>query len=408
MKSYSMTKEKPFNKFIIFSALIFLVIFVIEKINGRFWLNDFKVFYSAAEALIHHEKVYGKAFGLETGFYKYSPVALLFFTPFTIISFESAAIIDFVINAIVCISIIIVTQQLITEYIFQNKNKKTVTLFLIFICVINHVVRELHLGNTNLILILLLVNSIKLELRKKSMLAGVLLALVILTKPYFLILLLPFLLFKRQKAIVSTLMSILIFVAITFFVFGVGKGQELYSEWFLAMKDHIGYLSSNHTLFSLLNTYFGIIIPGNYGIVFLVVFSVASFVILWAYDLFKSDQGSSINKNNSTFIYYYFILIAVVPSILITDTEHFLFSLPLIALLITKIVNEKIKWQMSLLLIVMLMYGGNSSDIWGKNLARKFENFGMLGLGNLMLVIWGIVMMMDIIKMNAKSPVNNQ
>lgn len=408
MKSYSMTKEKPFNKFIIFSALIFLVIFVIEKINGRFWLNDFKVFYSAAEALIHHEKVYGKAFGLETGFYKYSPVALLFFTPFTIISFESAAIIDFVINAIVCISIIIVTQQLITEYIFQNKNKKTVTLFLIFICVINHVVRELHLGNTNLILILLLVNSIKLELRKKSMLAGVLLALVILTKPYFLILLLPFLLFKRQKAIVSTLMSILIFVAITFFVFGVGKGQELYSEWFLAMKDHSSYLSSNHTLFSLLNTYFGIIIPGNYGIVFLVVFSVASFVILWAYDLFKSDQGSSINKNNSTFIYYYFILIAVVPSILITDTEHFLFSLPLIALLITKIVNEKIKWQMSLLLIVMLMYGGNSSDIWGKNLARKFENFGMLGLGNLMLVIWGIVMMMDIIKMNAKSPVNNQ
>ncbi len=403
-----MTKEKPFNKFIIFSALIFLVIFVIEKINGRFWLNDFKVFYSAAEALIHHEKVYGKAFGLETGFYKYSPVALLFFTPFTIISFESAAIIDFVINAIVCISIIIVTQQLITEYIFQNKNKKTVTLFLIFICVINHVVRELHLGNTNLILILLLVNSIKLELRKKSMLAGVLLALVILTKPYFLILLLPFLLFKRQKAIVSTLMSILIFVAITFFVFGVGKGQELYSEWFLAMKDHSSYLSSNHTLFSLLNTYFGIIIPGNYGIVFLVVFSVASFVILWAYDLFKADQGSSINKYNSTFIYYYFILIAVVPSILITDTEHFLFSLPLIALLITKIVNEKIKWQMILLLIVMLMYGGNSSDIWGKNLAGKFENLGMLGLGNLMLVIWGIVMMIDIIKLNAKSPVNNQ
>lgn len=406
MKIYSMTKEKPFNKFILFSILIFLVIFVIEKINGRFWLNDFRVFYSAAEALVHHEKIYGKAFGLETGFYKYSPVALLFFTPFTIISFESAAIIDFVINAIVCISIIIVTQQLITEYIFHNKNKKTVTLFLIFICVINHVVRELHLGNTNLILIFLLVNSVKLELREKSVLAGILLALVILTKPYFLILLLPFLLFKRQKAIVSTLLSILIFVAITFFVFGIGKGQELYSEWFLAMKDHIGYLSSNHTLFSLLNTYLGIIIPGSFGIVFLGFFSVASFVILWVYD-FQTDHGSSIKKNNSTFIYYYFILIAVVPSILITDTEHFLFSLPLIALLITKIVNEKIKWQMILLLIVMLMYGGNSSDIWGKNLAGKFENFGMLGLSNLMMVIWGIVMMIDIIKLDAKSSLNN-
>ena len=396
-----MIEEKPFNKFIIFSALLFLVIFVIEKINGRFWLNDFKVFYSAAEALINHEQVYGKAFGLETGFYKYSPFTLLLFTPFTLFSFESAAIMDFIINAIVCVLIITGTQQLITEYIFQDKKKKEVALFLIFIFVINHVVRELHLGNTNLILIFLLVTSIKLELRKKSKQAGILLALVILTKPYFLILLLPFLLFKRQKAIISTLVSILIFVTISFFIFGIGGGQVLYSEWFNAMKDHTGYLASNHTLFSLMNIYWGIKIPGSLGIVFLGIVSVASVVILRFSDLFKDDEVLSIHKKNSTFIYYSLILIAVVPSILITDTEHFLFSLPLIALLIINISGEKFSWKMILLFIVLLMYGGNSSDIWGKSLASKFENFGMLGLSNLMLVTWGVILMMKNLRCKA-------
>ena len=43
--------------FVIFSTLFFILSFIIENINGRFWLNDFKVYYLAAQALLEGKEV---------------------------------------------------------------------------------------------------------------------------------------------------------------------------------------------------------------------------------------------------------------------------------------------------------------------------------------------------------------
>ena len=52
------------KNFLIFSGLILLFILIIENVNQRFWLNDFKVYYLAAEAFLTHQPVYGRKYWL--------------------------------------------------------------------------------------------------------------------------------------------------------------------------------------------------------------------------------------------------------------------------------------------------------------------------------------------------------
>jgi len=64
------------------TALFVLVLaLVLEVVNGRFWLNDLKVYVMAADALRQGQPVYGLPFGLDTGFYKYAPGVLYLFLP---------------------------------------------------------------------------------------------------------------------------------------------------------------------------------------------------------------------------------------------------------------------------------------------------------------------------------------
>ena len=64
---------------------------VLEIVNGRFWLNDFRVYWSAADALVHHRQVYGIPFGEDTGFFKYAPIVAIAFVPFTLLPYGLAA-----------------------------------------------------------------------------------------------------------------------------------------------------------------------------------------------------------------------------------------------------------------------------------------------------------------------------
>ena len=374
------------RNFILISSVLFAVMFFLEKINGRFWLNDFKVFYLAAKALINNEQVYGIAFGLPTGFYKYSPFTLLLFAPFTILPFNAASVIDFIINAFCSIATIIILVKIVGQYLIIHGKLNLQVLLVLLFCVIIHLVRELHLGNTNMILLFLLCLSLKFILESKPIKSGAVLAVVILTKPYFLICLLPFLLYKKFKAILSFSVSLLIFVLSSFIVSGFSRGMTLYSGWFTAMKEHSTYLSSAQTIPALLNYYFGISVPPDYGIFLLGIISLilySYFLINDRHELNKNINDHSINKS---LIIYFSLLISIVPSILITDTEHFLFSLPLITILLLLLARERNYFWIILFTILIFLYDGNSSDLLGKNLAAKFETHGLLGISNLILI----------------------
>src|SRR5688500_7819899 len=87
---------KPYS-FLLICAGFCGLMFLIENKNGAFLLNDFKVYYEASREFIQHGQPYGQAFGLSSGFFKYSPATLLVFLPYTAFSFETAKIIHFIV-----------------------------------------------------------------------------------------------------------------------------------------------------------------------------------------------------------------------------------------------------------------------------------------------------------------------
>ena len=380
--SAKIIKDNPVTSFVIFGVLVLCLILIIEKINGRFWLNDFKVMYLAADALLNNEEVYGTPFGLGTGFFKYSPFTGLLFVPYTIVSFEIASIVHFFISGLAAMSTVVLIEQIIRAYLVPIRKKTFCTLMALLFCVILHLVRELHLGNINMILLFLLSLSLYFTLPSKSIVSGILLALVILAKPYFIICLLPLLANRRIKEVIYTSVSILVFILSSLLIIGFTKGIILYQEWLAAMVEHNVYLFSNHTVFALIKTYVGVTIPTSWSPVLLIFLAILSSIYFWK---ITSDKDTSSINFNGSLIVHFFLVIAVVPSILITDTEHFLFSLPLLAILLFHLRKDTI-WPIVLFILLILMYEGNSSDLLGKELSGNVEELGILGISNLIII----------------------
>ena len=377
--SFNLKKNRSGIIFILSSLMLFTLMLFIEINNGRFGTEDFKVFYLASKALVNNQQVYGVPFGLSTGFYKYSPFLLFIFAPYTILQYKIAAIVHFYLIVFSGIFSILTIQQVIDSYLFKNKKKQILSLFLILISILIHMVRDLHMGNTNMIIVFLLILAIYFTLGKNEIISGLLIALVILTKPYFIVLALPFLIYKRYTTVISIAVSGIVFTLSTAFVLGFSKSYTLHIEWFQEMLRHAEYLYSPYTVFYLLKYYLGIIIPKTYTYpFFIIIVSLVSF-FFW----FRNKKNMDAEK---AMVYNYFVLMAIIPNLLITDVEHFIFSLPIIAILILYLTNYRNYYLLALFIIAVLMYGGNSTDLVGKELTIKIKFWGFVGIGNLIMI----------------------
>lgn len=371
--------------FIVFASVIFIAIFIIENINGRFWLNDFKVYYSAAQAFLNGEKIYGVPFGLETGFYKYSPFVLLLFIPDSLLPYEAAAIVHFIVLSASAIACILVVNKILSVYVFQKRNEKeNVLMSLALLCVAIHLVREVHLGNVNVIILLLLCCALLFMLEEKFYLSGVLIALSVLLKPYFLIVLIPVVVFRKWKTILSFAVALLASEIICALAFGFERHIVLYREWFESLSAHGSYLQSSHTIQSLLQNFFGLG-TSNMTLSIIIGAGVVFTILLIAAQRRHGNENSEVAQK-SILAAGYFSCVAIVPNLVITDTEHFLLSLPLIVILIYYLSHKRNKFLYGIFLVVIFFFGANSSDLLGKTLSSRFESLGLLGISNLILV----------------------
>lgn len=362
------------------------VIFIAENINGRLKMNDFKVYYYAAEALVQGKQVYGLPFGLDIGYYKYSPFTLLLFVPYTLFSFEVARIFHFVLLSVCTISSIVLLYKIIDNYFFEVRGKSGM-LCLVLICVLNHLFRELHLGNINVLLVLGISFAAFFSLTSRLLPAGVLLGLIIVTKPYFLLLILPVIAYRKKRIFLALSVSVLLFLIIPSLFIGWQENLLLHQNWVKSMLDHGSYLTSYNTIEYLIHKYVYAVSPGS-----LQYYVIAFASLLYALFFWWSSKAARMSAvpehfRKRAFIISIFLLTAIIPNLVITDTEHFLLSLPLIVLLICYLSNKKNYVLTAAFSVVIFLYGANSSDLIGKKLATQFDLFGVLGLSNLILII---------------------
>lgn len=363
--------------------MFFIAVFVIEHINGRFWLNDFKVYYSAAQALLNGTQVYGQSFGLSTGFYKYSPFTLLCFSPTTLLSFELACAIHFFVIAICTICSFLLIQSLLRiTHLSAEVHKENAVLYIGFICIVNHLTRELHLGNVNMLIVFLVSACLYFNAKNQYLFAGISLGLALLIKPYLLVLALPLFLYKKYKILFYTIVSIATAILSFTILFGLSYSYNLHLEWLRAMIEHNSYLISHHTVFSILNQ-IGVLFAHQNQQLYLLAFVGLTYVGTYFSFIHKHHETEN---NQQNLIVAFFIFLSMLPNILITDTEHFLFCLPVIIIVLNYLMILKNNFFNVLFILIILAYGANSSDLLGNHLSDNFENWGVLGIGNLALI----------------------
>jgi len=391
--------------FIIFTLLFLTAIFALENFNQRFWLHDFKVYYLAAKALVEGTPVYGVAFGLSTGFYKYSPFTLLLFTPSLLFDFYTAIVIQFFVITITTVVTFLLIQKIINSYLLNTTLLNiNIVLLIALLCVFRHLFRELHLGNLNMIIVCLLSLGLLFTLKSKYILSGIFIGMVVLIKPYFLLLMLPFLIYGKVKTIVSTGLTVIISIIVSFGILGFTKGLSLYQEWLNSMIAHGTYLVSYETIFSLLKSYLFPNIPNIFQVVIILLVTILYLLFFLQLKKEANNNQNKVELNNKSFIIGFFILLSIIPNLLLTDTEHFLFTLPLILYIMNNLFINKNKVEITVFVIFILLYAAFSSDILGNVFTDKIDSLGMLGLGNLCLIGFSLYLLFK----NQNTLINNK
>lgn len=386
------------RRFTFVFALLALAVFIAEHINGRFWLNDFRVYYGAGQALLNGEPLYGVAHGLDSGVYKYAPLLALVYALLALLPYILAASIQYLLIALTFLDGMRRIDRLLREHVLPERLLSDWPLLLTGVACVVHLHRELHLGNINMMLLWLLVVALEHLLYHRTTTGAILLGLAVLAKPHFAVLLPLFVLRGKYTVLVISLVTLSLALLAPAMVLGWTTNLALHAQWLVAMADHnaaLVYLSGDD--YRAVNTIYSFLYRSGghtFGIApILFPFIVLSVIaILFALFVRHNIHVERTYAVRNAFAFEYLLLIALVPSITLTDTEHFLLAVPVALYIVHHLVPRCTPlWAGLLAIPLLLAYGGNWSDLMG-SLSSILVHFGVLGMGSFGLLVLAIVL----------------
>ncbi|MBK8497685.1 MAG: DUF2029 domain-containing protein [Flavobacteriales bacterium] len=223
-----------------------------------------------------------------------------------------------------------------------------------------------------------------------------------LAKPHFVVLL-PLLLMRgHARAVWTSLTTALAGLLLPVLFIGHSASMAYHHEWLGEMAKHNASLiytggeayNSVDTVYSFLHRamlkYF--VAAPNTTEALVILGGIAT--IIGGVVLCNQKRERDLVALPSHTVFEYFLLLALVPSITLTDTNHFLFSMPLVMLLMHHLVpRADPKWLIVAALPILLAYGGNWADALG-DLSDRMVHYGVLGIANLGLIAAGTFLLL--------------
>lgn len=370
---------------LIIVATLVLAALGLEIANGRFWLSDFRVYYSAADALLHGQPMYGVPFGEDTGFFKYAPVVALVFVPFALLPYPLAACLHFLLIGVALGLALVRLEQLLMRHVFGVFAPRILLRgVLALLCIAVLLSRELHLGNINLWLVVLVVLATGHVPQEGNVAAGILFGAVWLTKPYLAFMIIPLVIGGRWSVLVNAAVTIGCALLLPMLFLGGPAWSHMHVAWLAAMSAHSGYLSSPDTFASLASTWSGDPRPSEHPLLIVLMIGAAYSLLCW----WQQRNTVAIDRTLLFQIWWGF---ALVPHLVVTDQEHFLYSLPLIAFTLAALFRRPSVWASALFILAMVGYATRSSDLWGAEAEERLVRLGALGTGDLILLLTALL-----------------
>lgn len=371
---------KAYYFFGVFCALFVSLMVFVEIKNGRFWTNDFKVYYDAVQDYFSGITPYNKAYGLTSGFFKYPPTTLFIFFIYKGLPFFAAQILHIVIMYIsYFLSIILIHDKVLKPNNINPLKKYYGLLYVAFLITAIHLVREFHMGNINLIILVLFLLGLN-QLNKSNFWTAVFWSFMIILKPIIIVTFIPLAFYKKWKIIFILSGFGLIFFFIPVILSGWSGNLTLWNEWFDAILFHGDYIVNQSSMSYLAKYYFEFDSEWMPSLI-----TLSLLMGFFLYDFFKLKIFKGGIQE------WLFVFLAFTPNFFKTDTEHFILSLPLIMLLVQKLIQLKNKWTWIPFVIIAACFSLNSNDLLGKNLSDFVSEKGLLGIANLLFIVYFIL-----------------
>jgi hypothetical protein len=215
------------SKYLKIAIYVFLAVVIIGFLRNtlRRGMNDFNVVHRAGTRILHKENLYN----FEDGhyLYKYSPFFAMLVAPIGLLP-RSVAGFFWLLGMCICLFFVI---KMAKKMIIGDKPPPAYFYLLSLVLASKFLVREITLGQTDFLILLLIFLSLHFVQHEKEFLAGIFLALSVLIKPTSLIFIPYFLYKKRFKVTVSAIAMSLVFLLVPSFVYGFWGNMNLLSGW---------------------------------------------------------------------------------------------------------------------------------------------------------------------------------
>ncbi len=388
------------GRFSIILILTALLLAALELINGRFWLNDFRVYYDAANALLSGAPLYGVAHGLDSGFFKYAPAMALLYVPLAILPYSIAAGIQYALIVGAFVGSVVIADRLVRTHVLGGKAAGYTPLFLTLLIVVVHLHRELHLGNINVLLLWSLLLALDRLLSGDARAAGLFMGIAMLAKPHFVVLLPLLLLRGHYRAMSAALLTLAVGLLVPALVLGWSTSWDLHGQWLAEMAKHNASLiytggdayNSVDTVYSFLHrAALRYVLAGPSALETMVILACMAGVVGTVVLVHRSREREH-GGAPGHLLSEYFLLLALVPSITLTDTNHFLLTTPAVLLLIHQVrARGAFSWPVVPAVLLFLLYGGNWADALGA-LSHRMVHYGVLGMANIGIIALLVVL----------------
>jgi len=217
-------KKKDYLRIALYVVLV-IVMFGFFRNTLRKGMNDFRVVHRAATRVLHQENLYN--FDDGHYLYKYSPSFAILVAPIGLFPFPIAKVL-WVLGMCICLFFIMRWSK---RMIMGDKSPPAYLYLLTLLFASKFWVREMWLGQTDLLMLLFIFLFISCTDRGRELLAGIFLALAVIIKPTPLIFV-PYLLYKKKfKSVVSLAVASIALIFLPSFVYGVSGNLGLLSGW---------------------------------------------------------------------------------------------------------------------------------------------------------------------------------
>lgn len=371
-------------------ALIFVLLagyMFIHIFNGRFTLFDFQVYHRAAGRLVDGQNLYKIA---EDGMYiyKYSAVSAFYFIPLSWLSIGAAKVVYWLSSALAFCGVLVLIYQLGESALGRlEAGRRNLLMLISFICMGAFIELEIHLGQVNVFVLLLLLWSARLSLKGRPATAGFMLAASLFIKPFGLALMGWFLYrLKFREVIFSTGFMVILFLLPLFFYGSFEFYHDQNRLWIQELITELGNKQDllaprTHTIFSVLARYTPLRwiewSPGSTLIFQFLVLIVTGGSFIWL--RYRRPEIREIG------IYEISLLFCLVPLILYTNRNLYIFTGPAVALLLTGFGRLGL-WSRMAFIAGMLISCFNIIEIWGKTITACWEDLSLITVGT--VIIW--------------------